>query len=89
MKKLLMGAALVAVLASPAFAQAYDPDFGSGNIVPGPGGAYVTPDGESVYMHGPRGSSVENGYGAQASAPDASASTPYGSQFMQQYNPEN
>jgi len=34
MKKLIMAAALATVLASPAFAQAYDPDVGSGNIAP-------------------------------------------------------
>ena len=33
MKKLLMSAAFVALLASPALAQSYDSDFGSGNIV--------------------------------------------------------
>jgi opacity protein-like surface antigen len=34
MKKLIAAAALATVLASPAFAQSYDPDVGSGNIVP-------------------------------------------------------
>jgi len=34
MKKLLAAAALATALASPAFAQAYDPDVGSGNITP-------------------------------------------------------
>jgi hypothetical protein len=34
MKKLLLGAAFVAMLATPALAQSFDPDFGSGNINP-------------------------------------------------------
>jgi len=38
MKKILMGAAVFALLASPALAQSYDPDFGSGNLVQAPWG---------------------------------------------------
>src|SRR5262249_1250729 len=34
MKKLIAAVALVMALASPAFAQSYNPDVGSGNIVP-------------------------------------------------------
>ena len=34
MKKFITVAALATVLASPAFAQSYDPDLGSGNIAP-------------------------------------------------------
>ena len=34
MKKLIAAAAFATVLASPALAQSYDPDFGSGNIAP-------------------------------------------------------
>jgi hypothetical protein len=34
MKKLILTAALATVLVSPALAQSYDPDVGSGNIVP-------------------------------------------------------
>lgn len=41
MKKLLLGAALIAVLATPAVAQSYQGSIGSGNIVPAPGGADV------------------------------------------------
>jgi hypothetical protein len=41
MKKLITAAMLATVLTSPAFAQSYDPDIGSGNIAPnysaGPG----------------------------------------------------
>ena len=34
MKKLIAAAAVATALASPAFAQSYDPDVGSGNIAP-------------------------------------------------------
>jgi hypothetical protein len=34
MKTLIAATALAVVLASPAFAQSYDPDIGTGNIVP-------------------------------------------------------
>jgi hypothetical protein len=33
-KKLLVAAALVTVIAAPAFAQSFDPEVGSGNIAP-------------------------------------------------------
>ena len=33
MKRILMASALVALLASPALAQSYDPDYGTGNTV--------------------------------------------------------
>jgi hypothetical protein len=36
MKKLLIGAALTAMLASPAFAQSYNAGYGSGNIIDQP-----------------------------------------------------
>jgi len=42
MKMFITAAALATVLASPAFAQSYDPDVGSGNIAP------------PVYAHAPR-----------------------------------
>jgi len=38
-KKLMIGAALAGMLAGPAMAQAWDPNFGSGNIV----GPYTRP----------------------------------------------
>jgi opacity protein-like surface antigen len=73
MKKLLMGAALVALLASPALAQSYNPNLGSGNIVPEPGGAYNTPTGDANWgsddAYAPSRSRAERGYDAQASAP--------------------
>jgi len=40
MKKLLTAAAIATVLASPALAQSYDPDIGTGNIAPS---AYAQP----------------------------------------------
>ena len=38
MRKFLALVALATVLASPAFAQSYDPDLGTGNIAPVPSG---------------------------------------------------
>ena len=43
LKKIVIGAALAAMVATPALAQAYDPDAGSGNIV-SPNGAHVYAD---------------------------------------------
>lgn len=43
MKKLIMAASLLTALASPAFAQSYNPNLGSGNLVPAPGGVYGEP----------------------------------------------
>ena len=40
MKKLILSAALATVLAAPAFAQSYDPDVGTGNIVSSWRGGY-------------------------------------------------
>jgi hypothetical protein len=37
MRTLVIGAALATLIASPAFAQAYDPNYGSGNLVFPPG----------------------------------------------------
>jgi hypothetical protein len=37
MRTLIIGAALATLIASPAFAQAYDPNYGSGNLVFPPG----------------------------------------------------
>jgi opacity protein-like surface antigen len=36
MKKLILGATLAALLAAPAFAQSYDPAYGTGNAMPMP-----------------------------------------------------
>jgi hypothetical protein len=44
LKAVVIGLAAIGLLATPALAQRYDPDAGSGNIVQGPGGAPVTAD---------------------------------------------
>ena len=44
LKQAVIGLAAIGLLATPALAQRYDPDVGSGNIVQGPGGAPVTAD---------------------------------------------
>jgi opacity protein-like surface antigen len=61
MKKILVIAALAASLASPALAQSWDPDVGSGNIAPPPYGQ--NENGSSIYQGGHRG------YSARAEAP--------------------
>jgi len=61
MKKLLATVALVTVLATPALAQAWDPDVGSGNIAPPPYGE--TENGASIYQN--------DGFNARAEAPRA------------------
>jgi hypothetical protein len=60
MKKILLIAALAASLASPALAQSWDPDVGSGNIVPPPYGE--NDNGSSIYQN-------DYGYSARAQAP--------------------
>jgi len=42
LKKITMGAVFAALVASSAMAQSYQPEWGSGNIVPGSGGGFVT-----------------------------------------------
>ena len=59
MKKLLSTIALVTVIATPALAQSWDPDVGSGNIAPAPYGENL--NGSSVYQN--------DGFNAQAEAP--------------------
>lgn len=53
MKKLLLSAAVAAVLATPAFAQSYDPDFGTGNVNP-PVASEQGQFGGSSYAYAPR-----------------------------------
>lgn len=65
MKTLLITTSLLALLASPALAQSYNPDIGSGNLVPPPGGVY----GEPWSAAAPRMS----GYAAHAMATQNSA----------------
>jgi len=61
MKKLLAIAALAASLASPAIAQSWNPDVGSGNIASPPYG--LRENGSSIYQGG------DNGYSARAQTP--------------------
>lgn len=42
LKKIIIGAAFSALIASSAMAQSYQPEWGSGNIVPGPNGGFVS-----------------------------------------------
>jgi hypothetical protein len=57
MKKLLLSAAFAAALATPAFAQSFDPDFGTGNVNPpmaseqGFGSAYAYAPREAIRVH--------------------------------------
>ncbi|WP_068022377.1 hypothetical protein [Rhodoplanes sp. Z2-YC6860] len=59
MKKLFATVALVTVLATPALAQSWDPDVGSGNIAPAPYGE--SQNGSSIYQN--------EGFNARAEAP--------------------
>jgi hypothetical protein len=61
MKKVLVIVALAASLASPALAQSWDPDVGSGNIAPPPYG--LNENGSSIYQRD------DGGYSARAEAP--------------------
>jgi len=73
MKKLLMGAAFVALLASPAFAQSYNPDYGTGNVfnVPAAEAVGVTGSVGGPYAYAPAPSyrHAKRGTRAQAYAP--------------------
>jgi hypothetical protein len=42
LKKITMGAVFAALMASSALAQSYQPEWGSGNIVPGSSGGFVS-----------------------------------------------
>ncbi|WP_162826892.1 hypothetical protein [Pseudolabrys taiwanensis] len=53
MKKLLLSAAVAAVLATPAFAQSYSPDFGTGNINP-PVASLQSNEAGSAFAYAPR-----------------------------------
>jgi hypothetical protein len=61
MKKFLAIVALATSLASPALAQAWDPNIGSGNIAPPPYGQ--NENGSSIYQRD------DGGYSARAQAP--------------------
>lgn len=49
MRKIGFGLAVFIAFGTPAFAQYYDPDLGSGNLVHGPGGPPVRP-GDPAYI---------------------------------------
>ena len=53
MKNLVTAIALATLVASPAFAQSYDPDLGTGNIAPAPYAQTVS--GASAFAQAPRG----------------------------------
>ena len=74
MKKLLVIAALAASIATPALAQSWDPDVGSGNIAPPPYGE--NENGSSIYQGG--------GYSARAEAPAFRTSSPRACEAQQQ-----
>ena len=70
MNRLLAAMAFAIVVGStPALAQAWDPDVGSGNIAPAPYGQ--NPNGSSIYQHDGSGTYRHNGRGfnARAEAP--------------------
>ena len=65
LKKLIMGAGLAALIASPALAQAYNPEWGTGNVINLPaaeatngavgiGANAYAPYGNSAYAYVPR-----------------------------------
>ena len=76
MKQLVAAAAFGLVIASPAFAQSYDPDLGSGNLTYSPegdvpgfyGGAYarVVPGGPAPYWQTPLYDQYGNYIGTEA-----------------------
>ncbi|HEY2756240.1 MAG TPA: hypothetical protein VGJ01_10930 [Pseudolabrys sp.] len=78
MKKLLIGTAFLAMLATPALAQSFDPDFGTGNVNPPAASLYGGQSYDSqglteqrLYSRGHRG--YASGNGAYAYVPDGSA----------------
>jgi len=64
MKKLVIGAALAMLIASPVFAQSYDPDLGTGNVLNVPAAGAGT----HAFAYAP--TQRLNGIRAQAGAPD-------------------
>ena len=53
LKKIIIGAAFSALIASSAMAQSYQPEWGSGNIVPGPNGGFVSAPYDGERFGGP------------------------------------
>lgn len=64
LKKLIIGAAFSALIASSAMAQSYQPMWGSGNIIPGPNGGFANVPYDAERFGGPYA-------GAYAEAPFA------------------
>lgn len=54
MKKLLLTAALVAAVATPALAQSFDPDYGTGNV-DAPLASMQSPYAGNTFAYAPRG----------------------------------
>jgi hypothetical protein len=88
-KKLIIGAALAAALASPAFAQSYTPDYGTGNVINQPaleyngGGADITGSVGDSYALSPRAATQRlRGVRAQAMSPNDSDVVYEGGQYI-------
>ena len=88
MKKILIGTAMLAVLSSAAFAQSYNPSYGTGNIAPVVGslangypvqGMHAQASGDSAalaFAQAPRESARDIRAGAERS--DSELNQPYG-----------
>ena len=78
MKTLLNGVALVAMLATPALAQSFDPDLGTGNVNPPLASLYggQSYDSQDLVAQG----TASRGTGPYAQVPDSSASNSTGFQ---------
>jgi hypothetical protein len=70
MKKLIIAASFATLLASPAFAQSYDPNVGSGNVIP-PASGFASNPGYGAFAYAQPRSERLRGLHAQAMAPDA------------------
>jgi opacity protein-like surface antigen len=55
MKKLIFGAGLAALLATPALAQSYNPSYGTGNSMPTPPAWANVGAGGNAFAYAPRG----------------------------------
>ena len=78
MKTLLIGVALIAMLATPALAQSFDPDLGTGNVNPPLASLYGGQryDSHDLVAQG----TASRGTGPYAQVPDSSASSSTGFQ---------
>ena len=54
MKKLILGTGLAALLATSAFAQSYDPEYGTANTIPTPPAWAATGTSGSAFAYAPR-----------------------------------